>query len=99
MSRDLTQLNKLEEYLKRNGIRYRRIDVLDPCFDRHQIVVGGDLEPGACDWDAICHRGSYGCEDGLLEIMGSIVDEKRVGDCVEGYLMAADVIKRIEEVN
>lgn len=99
MRRDLTELNKLEKYLKRNGIRYRRIDVLDPCFDRHQIVVGGDLEPGACDWDAICNRGSYGCEDGLLEIMGSIVDEKRVGDCVEGYLTAADVIKRIEEVN
>lgn len=108
MSRDLTELNKVEEYLKANGIEYRRFDednafkfdmfsalhqaIAGPGFDRHQIVVGKDMEPGACDWDIICHAGSYGCDQGLLEGMGTIFE-----DGLEGYLTAEVVIKRIEE--
>ena len=45
-------------------------------------------------WDAICQQGSYGYEDGLLEICGDIVETK--DDIVEGYLTAQDVIERIE---
>ena len=104
--RDLKQLNRLEEYLKAKGIPYERIDKEDKyldenhpyClveFERHQICVPS--ENGEREWDAICNRGSYGAEDGLLEIMGSIVSPM-AGDSVEGYLTAEDVIARIERV-
>lgn len=45
-------------------------------------------------FDAICHYGSYGYHNGLLEIMGSIVSEED-GDQVVGYLTADDVVERI----
>ena len=47
-------------------------------------------------WDAICHDGSYGSESGLLEIMGELVDEEEVGDTVEGYLTAKEVLERVD---
>lgn len=47
-----------------------------------------------CDsWDAICHLGSYGHENGLLEIYGSIVQNEN--DTVEGYLTAEEILERL----
>ena len=107
MSRNLTEMNKLEDYLKANGFEYQREDLdnlLPPGswratqkilgedaepVDKHQIIV---FENGACSWDVICQYGSYGNDEGLLEGMGSIFE-----DDVEGWLTAADVIKKIEE--
>ena len=105
--RDLKELDTLESYLATNGFEYTREDADDTfppemreaCvqsgieyepMDLHQIVVYKD---GVRSWDVICHRGSYGCETGLLEGMGELF-----GIDVEGYLTAADVIKKIEEV-
>ena len=101
--RDLTELNKLEDYLDERGIQYERHDVDEEVdadglvirLERHQICAMVD-EEGCCEWDAICQSGSYGAEDGLLEIYGKIV--RPGGDSVEGYLTAEDVIERIEEV-
>ena len=78
----MNELDKLEAYLKEKGIRYNRIDKNDRFGgfgygSQHQICVFD--ESGEMLWDAICHGGSYGYEKGLLEIMGSIVDEKKVG--------------------
>lgn len=42
-------------------------------------------------WDAVCHKGSYGGNDGLIEIYGSICDD------VIGWLTAAGVIKILED--
>lgn len=62
----------------------------------------GELFDGLIIWypsqinevsDAICHSGSYGRNDGLLEIMG-LVDEEAVGDEVEGWLTAEEVFER-----
>lgn len=101
--RDLTELNRLEEYLKVNGIPYERISKdteYDPEhhyikeLERHQLIVYD--ERGNRLWDAICHEGSYGAEEGLLEIYGEIVSPM-AGDSVEGWLTAKDVIKRIEQ--
>lgn len=102
--RDLTELNKLEEYLKKNGIKYTRrdeehafpvsIDGKDKVvtIDKHQIVA---IDPKKVQlWDVICHYGSYGADQGLLEIMGDIVEEEE-GDVV-GFLTADEVIERIE---
>ena len=105
MKRDLTQLNKVEQYLIDNNIPYERFDNEDEpislqmpyclkTFDRHQICVPCYSEESR-KWDVICQRGSYGAEAGLLEIYGSIVDPN-AGDSVEGWLTADDVIARIE---
>lgn len=91
--RDLTEMNKLEEYLKAKNIRFDRADENGDPFDRHQIIVFD--KDGNRLWDAICNYGSYGCENGLLEIMGDIVPPDH-DDTVEGWLTANDVIKRIE---
>lgn len=101
MKRDLTQLNRVEQYLKDNNIPYERFDKEDvispqfPCIEtleRHQIYVPNGKNP---EWDVICQRGSFGAEEGLLEIYGSIVDPY-AGNSVEGWLTADDVIARIE---
>lgn len=102
--RNLTQLDWLEEYLKTNGISYVRVDLDDEdldrhdyCrvkFDHHQLIIYD--ERGDRLWDAICQRGSYGAEEGLLEIYGEIVNPM-AGDSVEGWLTAKDVIERIEQ--
>lgn len=105
MKRDLTQLNRVEQYLKDKGIPYERFDsediLLSPTtpyalkeMERHQICVPG-YSAQSREWDVICQRGSYGAEEGLLEIYGSIVDPY-AGNSVEGWLTADDVIARIE---
>lgn len=92
----MSELDKLEAYLKENGIGYKRID--EPSagnpWPRHQVLVFG--QDGEIAWDAICHRGSYGFEQGLLEIYGNIVAEED-GDSVVGWLTAEDVIERIRK--
>lgn len=99
----MTELDKLEAYLKKSGIVYRRIEDQHRAFcehyegfvrERHQIIVYD--RRGRRQWDAICQWGSYGYEEGLLEIYGSIVDRKKDGDDVVGYLTAREVIARAE---
>jgi hypothetical protein len=101
---DLTELNKLEKWLKENHFIYKRTDKpptpvssslfkYEPVGERHQLIITD--RKGKILWDAICHWGSYGYEKGLLEIMGVIVDEEKAGDTVEGYLTADEVIDRI----
>lgn len=104
--RNLTELDTLESWLATNGYKYTREDeddtfppeMREKCeqngveykpMDLHQIVVYKD---GVRSWDVICQRGSYGCEEGLLEGMGDLF-----GTDVEGWLTAADVIQRLEE--
>ena len=99
----LNELNKLEAYLVGMDIPYDRADRDEKLDDRgliiqtdwHQIIVY-DAE-GNRVWDAVCHTFSYGNENGLLEIMGDIVDEKEHPDHVEGWLTADEVIQRIEK--
>lgn len=88
----MTELNMLEFYLRLKNIPYRRFDEGGE-YGRHQIIVYD--KKGNKIWDAICHKGSYGYEQGLLEIYGTIV--RPCGDSVEGWLTADDVIERIEE--
>ena len=57
-------------------------------FDGIQIVVGD------WDWDAICHSGSYGHENGLIEVMGL----PQCQDDVIGYLTAEEVLKMVDEL-
>lgn len=84
------EMDLLEEYLRKKEKPYQHRDM----DDGEQIIVYD--EEGHRLWDAICTEYSYGHERGLLEIMGDIVDGRRVGDSVEGWLTAQDVIDRVE---
>lgn len=48
------------------------------------------IENGYYVSDVVCHRGSYGYQEGLLEQYG-LVDDSGEGDDVMGYLTAKDV--------
>lgn len=87
--RDLRELKKLEKYIRSKGFEYERRDHWKTPFDRHQLIV---YDHGIESWDVICHRGSYGCEQGLLEGYGGIFGNNPVG-----YLIADDIIQMIEE--
>ena len=78
---DLTEMDKLEEGLIQKGLEYTR----RPFYDGEQIICG--------NWDAVCHGYSYGHEDGLLEIMGDIVECGY--DRVEGCMTAEEILERI----
>lgn len=80
------EIEKLAKGLEERGIKF----VSHPLYDGFQIVV----KHGKTGWDAVCHSGSYGHEQGLLEIMGNIV---RGDNAVEGYLTAEDILERIGE--
>ena len=91
-----TELDILYDYLLAHGYYTERIheQEVPNTFWRNQVIVYDS--DGVRLWDAICHPGSMGFKQGLLEIMGEIV---RVDDDeVEGYLTAQDVIKRLEEL-
>ena len=90
---DLTELNRLEEMLQEAGVPYRRIDDIGEAIlgigyrvgEFHQIKVPSE------GWDVICHHGSYGVEQGLLEAMGHKITGN---NDVLGYLTAQDVMDR-----
>ena len=76
-----TEADKLAKGLLENSIEFYYYD----WWDGGQIV---------CDvGDAICHKGSYGHEQGLLEIMGTIV--RADDDDVEGWLTAEEILQRL----
>lgn len=86
----MSEMEKLEKMLKDAGIPY---EVACTSFGEPQIIYPNSKDK-VCD--AICQHGSYGYEDGLLEIMG-LVDEEEIGDVVEGWLTADEVFKRIKK--
>lgn len=90
----MSELDKLEAYLKEHGYEYTREDVDgEPYTDVHQIVV---YENGERLWDAVCHSGSYGYSQGLLEIIGEIADIAGDPGAVIGWLKAQEVIDMLE---
>ena len=87
----MTELEKLEEYLKEHDYNYRWNSVCRgyegyPCQD--QIIV---YRPGhERSWDVVCHYFSYDRPDGLLELYGELCTD------VIGWLTADDVIRILE---
>ena len=45
-------------------------------------------------WDAVIHYFSYGHEDGLLEIYGTLVSEFTTDDTVKGFLTADEILAK-----
>ena len=85
----MTTINQTEMMELAFGLRDRGIGFkMQSFFDGIQIVVGD------FDWDAICHSGSYGHENGLIEVMGL----PQCQDDVIGYLTAEEVLKMVDEL-
>ena len=79
-----TEMMELAIGLRDRGIGFKTTSFLDGI----QIVVGD------WDWDAICHSGSYGHENGLIEVMGL---PQCKGDVI-GWLTAKEVLKMVDEL-
>ena len=97
----MTELDKLEQYVKNRGFDYERIDEEPETeFEKkyginwHQILVYADRNNSKAKWDAICQYGSYGYKEGLLEVMGKWL---LGNNDVKGYLTADEVISMVEE--
>lgn len=86
----MSEMEKLASLLTEAEIPFLKTDDL---FCGTQIVYS---YKGKKVCDAICNRYSYGGTDGYLEIMG-LVDKKKVGDVVEGWLTADEVFDRIKK--
>ena len=89
----MTQMEKLENMLNLSNIPF---EITEHWSNTKQIWYPSRENP-ICD--VICFGeaslgGSYGHEEGLLEIMG-LVDEEKTGDSVEGWLTAEEVFDRI----
>ena len=84
----MNEMSKLIALLENAHVPY---ETRPHWFDTIQIGYP-NFENTVCD--VVCFRGSYGYEQGLLEIMG-LVDEEEVGDTVEGYLTATEIFQRI----
>jgi hypothetical protein len=83
----LKEISKLATGLAERGIPYK----FRKLWDGYQIIVNG------WEWDAICHSGSTGGEDGLMEVAGCMVRDNP--DDVDGYLTAEEILKRVDEEN
>lgn len=88
----MSEMDRLEQYLKEHNIPYQRFKEKNAwgqkCRGWNQIVSPNNEE---WHWDVICHVGSYGYSQGLLEI-----GYRDKGE-VEGWLTAEDVIERIKD--
>lgn len=90
---NVKELRKVMKFCSKNGIKGE----LDTLYDGWQFGVPCLPRNGDCAFDVIIHSGSYGHMEGLLEVMGVIVNEKEVGDTVEGWLNSDMVIDRIKK--
>ena len=78
---NLDEMMKLAIGLNKKGLQ----------FTAHTLL--GGIQIVCNDWDAICHCGSYGHEQGLIEVAGSIV--KIDNDDVKGCLTAEEILARL----
>ncbi len=91
----LDEFHKLIFMLNKEGIPYEKADEPDDSsMDMKRIHYPQDNK-FVCS--VIFGHGSYGYEDGLLEIMGLLTDEEYKIDSVLGGLTAEDVFKRIKK--
>lgn len=86
------EIFKLESMLKAEGIPFAYHRQPDMCG--FQICYPEDGDGRICS--IILHSGSYGREQGLLEIMGLLKSDEEACDDVAGYLTAEDVFERIK---
>lgn len=92
-----TEMDKLIGYLKICPPEKYTYSITERC-GRPQVIFM-DFQTGERVADCVCHIESYGHERGLIEAMGApLVNEKEVGDDIEGWLTAIDILSRICEL-
>lgn len=84
-STTLTELDKLENYCKEHGYNYSRNSKANDGI----FVVDSE---GNYLWDAVCHLGSYGYKQGLLEFACPFILESDDCDPI-GWLTAEQVLE------
>ena len=84
----LTEIQKLANGLMKKGIPFK----FHKLYEGFQIVVFSDDDFHFQIWDAVCHSGSYGHSNGLLEVYGTISQRD---DDVEGWLTAEGILARL----
>ena len=92
----MNEIKRLHEMLNEANIPHTFTDDMFEnliFYPSYQIVIEKD---GIRLCHAIYHYGSYGYEQGLLEIMGGLTEEERGYDEVLGYLTAEEVFKRFK---
>lgn len=101
----MAEFDKLQDYLLTH---YYNVDIVHrgrqmhgrpPVWmlvqsEHHQLIVYDTKDANLRLWDAVISDYSYGHEDGLLEVMGSLVGDR--SDTVEGWLTAGEIIRRLE---
>lgn len=87
---NINPVDKLAEMLRNAGIPYEM--TYNP-FTNSDILCYPTKDN--CLADAIYFWGSYGYEQGLLEVYGEIVE---IDDEVEGYLSAEEAFRRIKKL-
>jgi len=100
-----TEFDKLVKMLNDAKIPYERNDD-DPNSEYFKLTSNAPIKRIVygkfpekhkfCICSVICGHGSYGGNEGLLEIMGLLTPEEEERDSVAGYLTAEDVFNRIK---
>lgn len=85
------------EYNPLNNLAQMLLKLNIPFEDPSRESMGQILYPNDVDrrCSIIFGPGSYGYEDGLLEIQGLLTDEEETTNDVLGYLTVGDVLARI----
>ena len=90
------EIEKLKEMLEKANIPFTYNDDFFRGYHKpsYQIVIFDKDRKRLCD--VVYHLGSYGYDEGLLEIMGGLTEEEDKYDEVLGYLTAEEVFKRFK---
>lgn len=91
-----TEMDKLIDYLKICPPEKYTYSITE-VWGRPQVIFM-DFQTGERVADCVCHSGSYGHERGLIEAMGAPLVNEKIGDDVEGWLTAVDILSRICEL-
>ena len=88
----MNEIIRLHEMLNEANIPHKVVEnrIMYPSY---QIVIEKD---GTKLCDAVYFDGSYGYEEGLIEIMGGLTEDEREIDEVLGHLTADEVFKRFK---
>lgn len=82
----MSEMEKLQKWLDENNIKYERY-IEDGKLNRNQILIRTDK----IELSFICHYGSYGYQQGLIEMYDFENDPI-------GYLTAKQCISKLKEV-
>ena len=87
---DTSELIKLAEMLDADGIHYNFVICEEEKFKYYQIHSLLMFDSYTYIWDAVIGEGTYGAEDGLLEVFGYDLDD------VIGWLPADEAYEKIK---